>query len=159
MSAPVDPRGWWWERETDDEILEELVPRLLPVQGLNLYVGGYSPGCSEYYGYSLGIVLRRQHWEKVRHNEALRAIPERNIETIGEGGPEVKVQLAVLPKDEFICYHPVGPNTLAAYESRSRRQEEARARYGWKPHQEERSSADPSQVIEHRYYTVSHWAL
>ncbi len=156
MRARLDPSGWGiYEREEDeDEVLAEIVARLLSEQ-ISLFVKENWRG---YPGYSLGVVLRKEYWKKVQHNEALKGIPERDIESIGEGGSDVEVRLAIIPNDEFKAYRPVGPNSLAAYESLWRSAKEARARYGWNE-PEERWRSTNWFKIEHRYFKVDHWAL
>jgi hypothetical protein len=144
MLAGVDPAGWW-----EDEI----IPRLL-AEPISLYLE------EDRGGYALGVVLRKEYWERVRHNQVLKRIPETDIKDIGEGGLEVKVKLAHIPNDEFIFYSVIVTKTLTAYESAVKRRDEARSRCGWnKPVEQRPPYADTSQIIEHRYYTVSHSAL
>jgi hypothetical protein len=114
------------------DIPDENIYRWQNVEIPHLLRQGVSPYFERgYRGYSLGVVLAKQEWEEVAHSESLKRIPKTDVKAIGEGGFEVKVQLAFIPDDEFVLYsheHEYADWQDAAI----RRREEARAKFGWK---------------------------
>jgi hypothetical protein len=111
-----------------------------------------------------GIELLNSHWEKVRHKEVFKSIPNSDARVNSMCGT-VRVQLAVIPYEEFEVHSTVELGDFRkAYAKALKRRTEARARCGWKGEADtdlysQEISAEENNVIEHKYFKVSHVAL
>jgi hypothetical protein len=117
-------------------------------------------------GYRLYIELMTWHWEKIRHNVAFKDIDqERDVRRSGEGGSTVEVHLATIPYREFdphfVKNEGDGEDFMDRYEQAIKRRAESRERSGWKGKSDDHEGipANRSNVIEHKYFTLSHSAL
>lgn len=113
----------------------------------------------------LSIELMTWHWEKIRHNVAFRDInQEKDVYRLGEGGRTVQVHLATIPYGEFYPHFVKNfgdEDFVERYNLAIKRRAESREEHGWKgkAHDYEGIPADRSNVIEHKYFTLSHSAL
>jgi hypothetical protein len=113
------------------------------------------------YGYRLRVTLLGWYWDKVKNKEVFKGLDVDGDEMSGT----VDVILAIIPYEEFGVHFWVGPGDSGeAHKAALQRREEARSRYGLKGKPKSDSygnetSADHSNTIEHRYFSVSHWDL
>jgi len=118
-------------------------------------------------GFRLTLTLREDHWDRIKHRDFFQHLDSLDTLTDKLCGT-VDVLLAVIPYEEFFVHLPKAVESAKKYGDRLRQRSEMRARYGWRGKELEHYSAsgddsktspERSDVIEHRYFTVTHYPL
>jgi hypothetical protein len=116
------------------------------------------------YGYRLILELRDWYWDKIKQKEAIKSIPESNVSRDQICG-SMQVAIAVIPYQEFDVHFWAEPDEpfeklKKVFQTRA----QARSRFGWQGQPQRdgygrETSADSSNEVEHRYFTLTHSAL
>jgi len=119
------------------------------------------------WGCVLRLTLLDWHWEKIKHKEIFKSIPQSDV-SLDQMCGTVEIILARVPPQEFGVY-PVmrgawDKSFAGAYDKVLQQRKEARVRFGWKGKSRSdmygrETDADHNNEAEHRYGSVAHRAL
>lgn len=116
-------------------------------------------------GCFLKLTLLDWYWDKIKHKEVLKSIPQSDVSLDHMCGT-VDIVLARIPPQEFDMYYPAMQrgSDKDAYGKAVQQRKEARARFGWKGKSRRdmygnEPGEDRSDEAEHQYCTVAHGVI
>jgi len=152
LSASIEPVGTLREAQQleEDDLFRPSTPRLELDSWGN--------------GYRIRLVLIESHWNKIKSKPIFAKMDTLDVNFDRMCGI-VEVLLAVIPEEEFRVHFRVYPGgSLKPYEEAIKGRVGARARYGWKGKShtdmyDRETTADRSNIAEHKYFSISHSSI